>query len=63
MANLNDAFDLAFRRVMAVFEDRTLDPPSDPPTMICRACEGHGFVASDSCSACDGYGEVLADSY
>ena len=58
MPNLNDAFDWAFRRVLSVFEDRHLDPPADPPTMICRTCEGHGFVASDTCATCDGSGEV-----
>ena len=58
MPNLNDAFDWAFRRTMSIFEDRHLDPPADIPMRECRACEGHGFVASDPCIVCDGSGEV-----
>ena len=57
MPNLSDAFDWAFRRTLAVFEDQP-SKPSDLPIMVCRTCNGHGFAVSDPCVVCDGTGEV-----
>ena len=49
---MSELFDFAASLVRAHAailraEQARLDPPADPPTVICRTCGGHG------CGACD----------
>ncbi len=56
---LIDSFDWAMHKALRACEERRLDPPAEVKQVECRACEGHGFIASMECPKCDGTGQMI----